>query len=103
MVRYDDAALAIHGKPARAVELRCCAGAVRKLLNSGPRERAHGAVWSDLAHSMVVVVRYDDVAFAVHGNPFRAAELRSCAGAVRKPFTSGPREHFHVAGLPRGR
>ena len=60
-------------------------------------ERAHGAVGSDLAHSLIAVFRYDDVALAIHGNPARAVELRSCAGAVRKPLISGPSENFHAA------
>ena len=59
--------------PVRAVELRCCAGAVRKPCRSGPCKRAHGAVGSELAHSMVVAV-----------------ELRRCAGAVRKPLLPDP-------------
>ena len=64
-------------------------------------ERAHGAVGRDLAQSAIVGVRYDDAALAIHGNPDRAVELRSCAGAVRKPRTSGPSENYHAAGLPR--
>ena len=44
------------------------------------------AVGSDLPHFMVAVVRYDDAALAIHGNPDRAVELRCCAGAVRKPW-----------------
>ena len=69
VIRYDDAALAIHANPTRTVELRCCAGAVRKPGTSGPCERAHGAVGSDLVYAMVAVVRYDDAALAIHGNP----------------------------------
>jgi hypothetical protein len=42
-VRYDDAALAINSNPERAVELRCCAGAVRKSCPSGPSENFHAA------------------------------------------------------------
>ena len=48
-------------------------------------ERAHGAVGRDLAHSLIEVVRYDDAAFAIHGNPDREVELRCCTGAVALP------------------
>jgi hypothetical protein len=43
---------------------------------------------------MVAVVRYDDAALAIHCNPGRDVELRSCTSAVRKPEPSGPRENF---------
>ena len=64
---------------------------------------SYGAVGSDLQHAMVVSVRYDDAALAIHGNPRRFVELRSCVGAVSKPSTSGilstsgPRERAHGA------
>jgi hypothetical protein len=41
-VRYEDAALAIHGNPDRGLELRCCTGAVSKPETSRPSENFHG-------------------------------------------------------------
>ncbi len=78
-----------------ALEELCCSSV------AAPFSNVKSAVGSELPHSIVVEVSYDDVALAIHGNPVRDVELCSCTDAVRKPFTSGSSENFHAAGLPR--